>query len=516
MIILPPGKSSTLMVAASNATAQVKAQADYVCDGTADDVQIQAAIDALAASGPGGGIIHLSAGTFYISSTISPVASVSRGIIFRGEGMDATRLNQVGAITNMFYLPAGSPGNLFTTWEDMSLIGIHPTAGTGIRIEAVGPAKDIRLRRVFIQSFGTYGFYTDYSWGMMISDSVFEYSEVGLYFGGSLGLSFYSNKVLVNKSHGMVLASLYNSSIVGNEFQGNGLNTGGDQLRLESSYLNKILGNKFTGDTGTGAGLYLTGSSWGNTISNNVFEGNVGNDLVLNGSGATRNIITSNTMRSPIGSVSMSSTTQYNYIANNRMVANVAVTGPIYTGYHRNRWFEGKVDDFSNVLAANNTYVVNGEDLTQATPITATLANQPDVPRAVRMEIVDADASISAWNIEISGVNARGQDDKEVWTSSKIRTGNVAWSRITSIIVTSITGANAGDVMNIGITIRLGLSDHVYATADVYKIRQNGADVAPVGGSVSTDYGTYTMAAIVGGDDIVIYFRRNLNIIAPD
>ncbi len=39
-------RTATYVVAASDAPAHVKAQADYVCDGTADDVEIQAAIDA--------------------------------------------------------------------------------------------------------------------------------------------------------------------------------------------------------------------------------------------------------------------------------------------------------------------------------------------------------------------------------------------------------------------------------------------------------------------------------------
>ena len=39
--------SFTLTVAANDASDASKGRADYVCDGTADDVQIQAALDAL-------------------------------------------------------------------------------------------------------------------------------------------------------------------------------------------------------------------------------------------------------------------------------------------------------------------------------------------------------------------------------------------------------------------------------------------------------------------------------------
>ena len=56
------------LVAASGAPASVKAKTQYVCDGTADEVQIQAAVDSAFAAG--GGIVRLSSGIF---STASPI-----------------------------------------------------------------------------------------------------------------------------------------------------------------------------------------------------------------------------------------------------------------------------------------------------------------------------------------------------------------------------------------------------------------------------------------------------------
>jgi hypothetical protein len=60
------GSSAALVVAAVDAPAWVIESADYVCDGTADQVQIQAALDALPATG---GKVELSSGTFNISSS---------------------------------------------------------------------------------------------------------------------------------------------------------------------------------------------------------------------------------------------------------------------------------------------------------------------------------------------------------------------------------------------------------------------------------------------------------------
>ena len=64
-------RAATLFVVASNA--KDITGADYVCDGTADDVQIQAAIDAVALTG---GVVQLSEGLFSISTRIVPKADV--------------------------------------------------------------------------------------------------------------------------------------------------------------------------------------------------------------------------------------------------------------------------------------------------------------------------------------------------------------------------------------------------------------------------------------------------------
>lgn len=62
------GGTATLTVAASNAAARVKAQADYVCDGVKDEVEINAALAALPAIG---GKVALSEGMFNVSGEIN-------------------------------------------------------------------------------------------------------------------------------------------------------------------------------------------------------------------------------------------------------------------------------------------------------------------------------------------------------------------------------------------------------------------------------------------------------------
>jgi len=82
-------KSVTLLVAASNASESVKSSADYVCDGTDDQVQLNAAIAELKA-GIGGRIV-LSEGLFNLSNYLTQFNGASN-IIFEGQGV-ATIIN---------------------------------------------------------------------------------------------------------------------------------------------------------------------------------------------------------------------------------------------------------------------------------------------------------------------------------------------------------------------------------------------------------------------------------------
>lgn len=70
------GGTATFVIAASDSPANVKARADYVCDGIDDEVEIKAAIDSLPLVYPGaeppryGGTIYFAEGVFNISSPI--------------------------------------------------------------------------------------------------------------------------------------------------------------------------------------------------------------------------------------------------------------------------------------------------------------------------------------------------------------------------------------------------------------------------------------------------------------
>ena len=111
------GQGATFTVAASDATARVKFKADYICDGTDDDVQIQAAINALPSVG---GTVILSEGNFHCNGviTLNEYASLV------GQGIDRTTLSIETEIAS--FIITDPPGGVY-----YSGVGLH-----NLRVEA--------------------------------------------------------------------------------------------------------------------------------------------------------------------------------------------------------------------------------------------------------------------------------------------------------------------------------------------------------------------------------------------
>ena len=94
-IVAPTGRTATFTVAASNASAISKVQSDSLCVGTADDIQIQAEIDALVVGGKG----DLSEGTYDITTSIRITGN---NVTISGRG-DATVLRKANQVkSNLF------------------------------------------------------------------------------------------------------------------------------------------------------------------------------------------------------------------------------------------------------------------------------------------------------------------------------------------------------------------------------------------------------------------------------
>lgn len=91
-------RTATLVVAASDASENSKAQADYICDGTADEVQINTAITAAS-----GGEVKLTEGTFYRAATLTMgtddtiLTGSGWGTVVTASGIDDTAILSITA-----------------------------------------------------------------------------------------------------------------------------------------------------------------------------------------------------------------------------------------------------------------------------------------------------------------------------------------------------------------------------------------------------------------------------------
>ena len=90
-------------------------------------------------------------------------------------------------------------------------------------------------------------------------------------------------------------------------------------------------------------------------------------------------------------------------------------------------------------------------------------------------------------------------------------------------MVGSVVGAGIGDVLDVGIGSKLGLSNKLQVSGEVYKIKKNtdgGWLTSSTVDATSNSNGYWnstidvsTGGAIGAGDDFTIWYRSNLNLI---
>lgn len=143
-------RSTSYVVAANDAPQHVRAQADYVCDGTADDVEIQAAITALPTNG---GTVHLSQGTFNIATNLL----VKSYTILEGEGDTTVIVQNVAANydpINSGNYPASGNGD-YTVLRNFKLDGKRATVTGSGTIVWYGGTHPIFENLHLVDMYGT-------------------------------------------------------------------------------------------------------------------------------------------------------------------------------------------------------------------------------------------------------------------------------------------------------------------------------------------------------------------------
>lgn len=127
------GTGALINVIASDAPQWQKTYGKYVCDGVADDVQIQAALDEAATTGNG---VVLSGGNFALAAGIT----IASNVVFSGSGIKSTTLTWAEGSYHRVQNSDTTNGNSFITIEKMTMLfgGIAASADFhGIRFQNV-------------------------------------------------------------------------------------------------------------------------------------------------------------------------------------------------------------------------------------------------------------------------------------------------------------------------------------------------------------------------------------------
>lgn len=298
----PPnkGRTATLVVAASNASARSKAGADYVCDGTSDEVEINAAINDLPS---GGGKLQLTEGLFTISSAII----INKGIRFSGVGMPTNIFLAAGSNSRMIEIAyaTATENKPHPTLEHFYLDGNKANQSSGTEAIKLATStdypRDLTVRDVWIESYKGHGisaiqnsghhhYYTHVSIERCSGAGINAVStlecnlEDCLLYDNWYGVIVGSVNAKVNingtridaNSYEGIKATTYSRLIISN----NDISNNGDinSNTYSAIYLNSsnaiITGNRITGSTGK------YGIEEGASANNNVIVGNVVTDGV--------------------------------------------------------------------------------------------------------------------------------------------------------------------------------------------------------------------------------------------
>lgn len=603
---LPKPQAATLIVAASNSL--YKERADYVCDGTDDQVEINAAIAALPA---GGGRVLLLEGLFNISAPINLVANMT----LEGQGWSSTKIYLVN-LSDCHMIVADTVDNIRITGlrldgnksgqtqkpYDYTMYGIYLRYSDFSQVD-----------HNYIENVTQYGIQSQYSdFGNIANNHIYNIGDDTVNDGDGIEVSGgHDNTVRGNiirnafKS-GIEMEGGYSGTVIGNVIYTYYYDPVGIQLNVGSPTAHAsmtVVGNTIRGRTaGQCRGIWLEGGNYGAVIANNTIidvtygikvdsyltRPNkdiiiIGNQIsLLDPAGTTYSvengiyavglvannieklIIANNTITEAgkasihldyvdgaviegnaisdggtesnlFGAIDINRSQNISIQGNdvNGQLYNVDIdsgcsqvvirgnnlrnagTAAINNAAADTLIYEEHSDLFMDVLAVSANYIRNNEDLSAAIPITFTIDAQPDVPRTLSFTLTNA--NITAFTLEIVGVNAKGQTVTETFTEAGgfAQETSEAYATVTSIRLTARTGTGAGDLGDVGITDVLGLSNLIYATGDVYKIKKNNANAVVAGAQVNTTYDTYDMAVIglAVGDDFTIWYRSNLNII---
>jgi len=329
---LPP-RVATLFVAANNALDRSRAQADFLCDGVADDVQINLALNALPASE---GRVILSEGTFNLAN---PIIIPANNITLEGQGR-STFIDGDGLATGEHGIVISSVAdcivkNLAIQTEDgggkvchcifiedgsnnchIEEIVIVNSDSDAIHIEGT-TIYDLSIHDVTIEDADVHGIYADMDGAnallraQITLNTIVGTGSTGIFFGNTGNQNYCTiadniiyqagdraiqlldtsnseisgNLCLASIAEGILLGTSNYCGITDNTCYGNG----DDGIELSTSIRCIISGNNCYGNASSG--IYLDGAS-----EDNIVEGNHCCTSSLDGirNGGSRNSLNNN------------------------------------------------------------------------------------------------------------------------------------------------------------------------------------------------------------------------------
>jgi parallel beta-helix repeat protein len=316
--------ASTIVVAAADSLNQ--GQANYVCDGTNDHVEIQAALDALPATG---GEVLLLDGTYNV---------------------------EVSLVLDSYQTLRGCGRNTILTTSTNGLIFLSATGGSGTEKTGI-TIYDMKIDGATISSYGIHFTYVDYS--LIQNVDVWRTDDIGIYLVTSDFNTLLANISRENLSYGIDIEAGNNNKISANIAQDN-LAEG---ILLDStSSGNTLTGNIIKGNLN---GIYIGPASDDNAISGNVCEGNgagiyikgdkntIGNNICRNNDGQGI-VVTSGHFNNVVGNTCQGNGTQGisvvvaedTLVGNNFCIGNSQTTDNTYANI--------LVDDATRVFVKGN------------------------------------------------------------------------------------------------------------------------------------------------------------------
>ena len=246
--------NESFTVAANDAPAAIKARADYICDGTDDDVQIQQAIDALPSTG---GKVKLSSGTFTIGATV--IMDNYQRLEGSGKSTIVKAKNSLNA--DMFYTQTAT-FNRYIEITNFTIDGnrSNNTSGRGIYLHAPRNCKihGMWIKETDEEAIRLSGISGTLGWYNWVTENEIDSCDDGI-------------KVFGYCEHNYILANTI--TFIG----GNGVFADSDQ--------DLIAFNKF--DVCSGRGVHVEYVAGAFLIYKNTFDNNVGHDICVRAAGKT-------------------------------------------------------------------------------------------------------------------------------------------------------------------------------------------------------------------------------------